>query len=72
MFVVEGVNSGGGITMLWKENNSLSLLSYSRNHVDKMVHSLSHGPWWLIGVYGYPERGWRHAAWRLLESLKDI
>ena len=38
MFVVDSVRCGGGLVLLWKEKNWVSLISYSKNHIDVRVN----------------------------------
>ena len=40
MFVMDSVRCGSGLVLLWKVENWVSLISYSRNHIDVQVNIL--------------------------------
>ncbi|XP_060965178.1 uncharacterized protein LOC133034161 [Cannabis sativa] len=72
VFVVDANGASGGIAMLWKNNDSGTLLGYSKNHIDLQVSISPTSPTWrLTGVYGEPNRNRRSDSWTLLRSLKD-
>ena len=56
IFYVEGRNRGGGITLLWKERESVRLLGFSRNHVDSEIQAPNLPKCRFMGFYGYLER----------------
>ena len=35
---VDGLNSGGGLALMWKEQGAVRLISYSSNFIDVSVH----------------------------------
>ena len=36
-FIVDSVRGGGGLAMLWREKNWVSLISYSKNYIDVKI-----------------------------------
>lgn len=71
LFYVNPVGIGGGLTFLWKIKKSVSLLSYSVNHVDLSITFLNMTLWHLIGFYECSEWNRRHVSRNILRSLKD-
>ncbi|XP_031126982.1 uncharacterized protein LOC116029213 [Ipomoea triloba] len=69
-FCVEPVGLSGGLAMLWRCNNVVTLLNYSNNHIDLVVAVPGTPEWRITGFYGYSERSRRHEAWELLLTLK--
>ncbi|VFQ92152.1 unnamed protein product [Cuscuta campestris] len=70
-FSVCSVGRSGGLALLWKENGTASLLSYSRSHIDILVSLPNTETWRLTGFYGDPRRDHRRESWNLLLLLKD-
>ena len=56
LFVVEGINSGGGLALLWKEKDSARLISFSKIFIDVSVHVQNMPVWRLTGFYGLPKK----------------
>ncbi|KAK3211937.1 hypothetical protein Dsin_016643 [Dipteronia sinensis] len=64
------VNAEGrkyGLCLFWTEEIDVSLLSYSKFHIDVQVRTQR-----LTGFYGHPEPAQRHHAWTLLRRLYGI
>ncbi|XP_019190157.1 PREDICTED: uncharacterized protein LOC109184594 [Ipomoea nil] len=59
----------GGLALLWRKNNTASLLSYSDNHVDIEVSVHGFSKWCMTGFYGLPQRTRRNESWEMLRSL---
>ncbi|VFQ93141.1 unnamed protein product [Cuscuta campestris] len=70
LFVVDSVGLSGGLALLWKENRTANLISYSRYHIDIVVSLQNVVPWRFTGFYGNPKRDQRGSSWDLLRSLK--
>ncbi|GLT40592.1 hypothetical protein SLA2020_147110 [Shorea laevis] len=68
-FTVEKIGHSGGLAMLWNSEVSLSLLSYSINHIDMEVEGVGGCKWRLTGYYGCPDRNQRRRSWALLREL---
>ena len=68
-FVVDSVRGGGGLMLMWKEMSWVSLISYSRNHIDVTVRIPGMTEWRLTGYYGFPERNKKRDSWELLKNL---
>uniref|UniRef100_A0A803PKP9 CCHC-type domain-containing protein n=1 Tax=Cannabis sativa TaxID=3483 RepID=A0A803PKP9_CANSA len=69
VFTVDAIGLSGGLALLWKNKEDGSLLGYSNNHIDIIVHSAQAGDWRLTGLYGEPNRSRRHETWNLLRTL---
>ncbi|XP_019158838.1 PREDICTED: uncharacterized protein LOC109155671 [Ipomoea nil] len=60
---------GGGLALLWRKNNTASLLSYSKNHIDIEVKMSSFPRWRMTCYYGYSQHHRRAEAWELIKSF---
>ncbi|KAK1592432.1 hypothetical protein Q3G72_024855 [Acer saccharum] len=67
--VMNKEGNSGGLFLYWKENVEVSLLSYSRFHIDSMVTSNKNKRWRLTGFYGHPNSNKRIHGWTLLKRL---
>lgn len=70
-FSVDCVGRSDSIAVLWNNNITCSVSSYSRNHIDLCMNDL-HGNWRLTGYYGFPERHLRQSSWNLLRHLASV
>ncbi|XP_031101984.1 uncharacterized protein LOC116005889 [Ipomoea triloba] len=61
---------GGGLALLWRNSDSVTLLGYSNNYIDVRVTITGKPDWRLTCFYGFPERSRRQQAWDLLRDLK--
>lgn len=66
---VEPQGKSGGIALLWKNADAVSLISYLRFHIDVSVRSTGGNVWRLTGIYEEPVRSQRHKTWDLLRNL---
>ncbi|XP_019173839.1 PREDICTED: uncharacterized protein LOC109169413 [Ipomoea nil] len=69
LFCVDSDGVKGGIALLWRRNNTASLLSYSDNHVDIEVSMHGFPKWRMTGFYGLEQRPRREESWGMLRSL---
>jgi ribonuclease HI len=67
--LVPSNKKGGGLALFWNKSFDLSVLSYSCNHIDTVVHSGTSDAWRLTFVYGAPETHLRVETWNLLRRL---
>lgn len=51
---INKVGRNSGLTLLWFEDVSLSISSYSFSHIDAMIHDASGKLWIFMGFYGNP------------------
>lgn len=73
MFLVDPIGRSGGLALLWKDLDEVTILNYSRRHILATVHSQNENlDWKLTGFYGHPDPMKRHEAWGLLKFLKDL
>ncbi|XP_019166597.1 PREDICTED: uncharacterized protein LOC109162331 [Ipomoea nil] len=69
MFYVDISGLSGGLALLWRRNNTASLLSFSKTHIDIEVTIPGFPNWRMTCYYGFPERNRRNESWELLRSL---
>ncbi|XP_041011306.1 uncharacterized protein LOC121255085 [Juglans microcarpa x Juglans regia] len=70
-FVVDCEGRSGGLAMLWKYEIDLTVLSFSKFHVDAKitVDVVNNLEWFLTSVYGCPYTSHRWETWNLIKSL---
>lgn len=63
----------GDLVMMWKNEISLDIKSFSKYHIDGWVSASSSVPetWRFTGFYGDPECGCRKESWRMLWFLRN-
>ncbi|XP_074355853.1 uncharacterized protein LOC141695513 [Apium graveolens] len=71
MVVVESQGHSGGVAFLWRNQQEVTLRSYSKNHVDTIIHTNNNNPFRVTGVYGEPDRSKRHETWQLIRNLSS-
>ncbi|GAU21788.1 hypothetical protein TSUD_329120, partial [Trifolium subterraneum] len=60
----------GGLALIWMEQLSVNISSYSLNHIHgRCDDEESGGSWGLTGIYGYPEEHNKRKTWQLIRSL---
>lgn len=69
LFTVAGTGHGGGLALMWKQVDSISIVSSSQNFIDTEVKLNNVDPWRLTCFYGFPERTRRRDSWELIKSL---
>jgi hypothetical protein len=73
LFVVNPVGRSGGLALLWKENSSLEIFNYSRQHINAIIRNDNGSPdWKFTGFYGFPNAARRWESWDLLRFLKTL
>uniref|UniRef100_A0A803NVA0 CCHC-type domain-containing protein n=1 Tax=Cannabis sativa TaxID=3483 RepID=A0A803NVA0_CANSA len=70
-FVVEAHGHSGGLALLWKEENEVTIQGFSANHIDAMIQKVGTPSWRFTGIYGEPRRELRFQTWNLFRSLKE-
>jgi hypothetical protein len=71
-FLVPSEGRSGGIALLWRDSEKISIQNYSKYHIDAVVEDGNGSPHWRItGFYGHPETALRQKSWELLELLKS-
>ncbi|KAK2635603.1 hypothetical protein Ddye_030395 [Dipteronia dyeriana] len=68
--VVDCEGRSGGLGLFWTDKVNVSLLSFSRFHIDVRVTSGANEDWRFTGFYGHPEQDQRSHAWTLLKRLQ--
>lgn len=57
--------------MLWKYENQVLVVNFSKRHITIQVQDESQKvEWLLIGFYGVAKAGKRYLAWQFLQDLK--
>ncbi|KAL4653447.1 hypothetical protein ACB092_01G304100 [Castanea dentata] len=64
---VSKVNHGGGLTLFWKKDFMLRVVSSSLNHIDAVIFEA----WRFTGFYGALETHLRSVSWILLKTLHN-
>ncbi|KAL8513791.1 hypothetical protein ACS0TY_013051 [Phlomoides rotata] len=63
-------NKSGGLCMLWRDPNNISLIDYSRNHISLEVRGTENNRKWLItGLYGWPKHNQRQQTFQLMYMI---
>ncbi|KAH9668523.1 reverse transcriptase domain-containing protein [Citrus sinensis] len=71
-FVVDRDGMGGGLALFWNAKDKVEIKSFSKHHIDTLVHNDNGKVWRCTGVYGHPETSQRHHTWTLLKRLADL
>ncbi|KAA3453717.1 reverse transcriptase [Gossypium australe] len=67
---IGSIGSRGGVSLGWKGNLLVSLLSFSSYHVDVEINdTMCDVKWRLTGFYGNPDENGRSESWNLLRRL---
>ncbi|XP_042988702.1 uncharacterized protein LOC122316234 [Carya illinoinensis] len=68
---IDRKGNSGGLALLWGKDFNLSILSYSKNHIDACVEeNVSKSlKYFITGFYGNPDASQRWRSWDLLRSL---
>lgn len=69
MFVVETQGYSGGVTLIWKNKEHISLKSFNKNHIDVWVQTKKGHMYRLTGIYGEPDRSKWKEIWTLIQNL---
>lgn len=62
MYMVKEVGHGGGIALLGRESQLVTILSSSLNYINTEVYLKDLSTWRLTGFYGFPERSRPHQS----------
>lgn len=67
-FVVDQDGTKGGLMLLWSSSIKLSILSYSKGHIDCLIEHLS-SFFYFTGFYGNPKLDVHYLSWNLLNNI---
>ncbi|XP_074377891.1 uncharacterized protein LOC141719411 [Apium graveolens] len=70
--VVETQGHSGGIALLWRFQNEVTLRTFNKNHIDVFVKNKDGDEFRLTGVYGEPDRQKRKETWDMIRMLSSI
>ncbi|XP_024164679.1 uncharacterized protein LOC112171781 [Rosa chinensis] len=66
----KGVSRAGGLCLLWNDDVSVALQTYSESHIDVVIGEPgSPNCWRFTGLYGHPKTEERYQTWNLLRQL---
>ena len=69
---VDSIGRGGGLALLWMNEASVEILSFSHQHIDaKISGSDSAQDWRFTGFYGSPKTSLRGRSWDMLRQLNN-
>lgn len=69
----EGRERAGGVALLWNEQINISILSFSLNHIHSKVEGDNgDDPWFVTGVYGFPDESKKKDTWTLINSFAGL
>ncbi|XP_074352892.1 uncharacterized protein LOC141692048 [Apium graveolens] len=68
-FTVEPVGRSGGISLLWRNKQEITIKSFSKNHIDTVVEPQGGIKYRLTGMYGEPDHNIRIETWDLIRNL---
>lgn len=72
-FIADSRGLSGGIALLWKGDNVVNLLSYTKHHISvKVLSPEGDQAFILTGFYGHPEAIQIVGSWDLLRGLKPL
>uniref|UniRef100_A0A803LCM9 Uncharacterized protein n=1 Tax=Chenopodium quinoa TaxID=63459 RepID=A0A803LCM9_CHEQI len=66
----EGRRRRGGLALLWNNSIDVNIRSFSLNHIDARVRSITQDEWRFSGIYGHPDEENKYKIGQLLISLK--
>lgn len=69
LLVVDCQGQSGGLALIWRNKNEVSLRSFSKNHIDVEVNVQGWSRFRLTGLYGEPNRAKRRETWDLIRFL---
>ena len=70
--IVKKLDSGGGLALIWKNNEMLEFINYTDNYILVKVKEDDGFEWWLTCFYGWREANQRYKSWELLGHLKFV
>ncbi|XP_074342861.1 uncharacterized protein LOC141680570 [Apium graveolens] len=69
--VVESQGHNGGIALIWRNRNEVTLQTYNKNHIDVKVRNKDDVEFRVTGLYGEPDRRKRDETWSLIRMLSS-
>ncbi|XP_062076041.1 uncharacterized protein LOC133780185 [Humulus lupulus] len=70
-FSIDSQGRSGGIALLCKVQEEVTLVRFSHNHIDVRIHIEGSQDYRLTGLYGEPKRSLRKNTWDLIKQLKE-
>ena len=61
----------GGLALLWKASVNVQANSFSKYHIDSIVHGGSENAWRLTRFNGEPDTSQRKEGWNMLRMLSS-
>ena len=69
MLAIPCIHRASGLAMLWKEEITLHIQTYSQNHIDNYIMIDPNNPWRFTSFYGRPEEHYMHESQNYLKHL---
>jgi hypothetical protein len=70
-FGVSSQGFNGGLVLVWHDDLSIVIKTYSKSHVDVWITEVDGKLWHFTGFYGEPRRAQRKESWQLLCFLHN-
>ena len=68
-FTIPSTSWGGGLTLLWKNEDMVWVDSFSNYHIDAIVYGGLENAWRLTGFYGDLVTSRHNEGWNMLRML---
>lgn len=69
-FTVESIGANGGLALLWNQDVSLQILSFTRWHIHAIIQTGEFPYCYVFGFYDQPYGSKRESSWDLLQLIK--
>ena len=69
MLAIPCIHKAGDLAMLWKEEITPHIQTYSQNHIDNYIMIDPNNPWRFRSFYGRPKEHCKHESWNYLKHL---
>ena len=71
IFAFPQVNRGGGLALLWRDDISLDVQTYSDRYIDSFINHGVNDAWRFTSFYEDPDTANREDSWSLLRVLSQ-
>ncbi|KAL9433059.1 hypothetical protein AB3S75_027969 [Citrus x aurantiifolia] len=71
-FTVSSNGKGSVLAMMWSENVTIDIKSYSKHHIDAVAQSKVGSYWRCTSIYGQPKTDEKKHTWELIRRLLGL
>lgn len=71
MIAVDSSGRSGGLALLWRNKDEVTLTSFNKNQIDVIVSTVKGLKYRITGIYGEPDRAKREQTWSLIRGLSS-